>query len=251
MLTARLIPSLLLRAGGLVKGRGFAQHRPAGALTTTIKAHDAQSADEISIVDIDASVEGRGPDLDAIARAAEHCSTPLTVGGGIADVAGATACMRAGADKVCLNSTALRDPGLIDAIARVYGAQAVVVAMDVSRVAGEPTLWDYRTRAPVGRPFRAWLREAVDRGAGEIRLTAVEREGGRAGFDLDLLRSARDLVKVPIVIEGGAGTLEHLDAALRAGADGLALGTMLTFSDNNLLKLKRFLAQRGHSVRLG
>lgn len=252
MLAVRLIPSLLMRAGTLVKGVGFARHRPAGAPETTVRAHDAQSADELTLLDIDASRERRGPDIATIARAAKGCSTPLTVGGGVGDLESARACMRAGADKLSVNAAALDSPVILDELARIYGAQAVVVGIDVVGGASTPRIYDHRAGRPVaGKDFDGWIKEVVDRGAGEIRLTAVDREGTRAGFDLELLGRAKALSDAPIVIEGGGGTLEHIDAAVRAGADAVAIGTMLTFSDNNLLKIKRYLAQRGHLVRLG
>ena len=249
MLYRRLIPSLLLRRGRLVKGRRYAGHRDAGNPTTVTRAHNAQDADELLLIDIDATREGRGPDVCAIANVADECGMPLTVGGGIRDLATASACMAIGADKLLVTSAALDRPALIGELARVFGSQAVVVGIDVSGSAGRWQLYDHRVAAPTGPPVADWIARAVNEGAGELRLIAVDREGTRNGFDLELLALAQSLVRVPIVLEGGAGSLEHCDAALRAGADGIALGTMLVFSDNNLVKIGRYLSSCGHRMR--
>jgi imidazole glycerol-phosphate synthase subunit HisF len=249
VLYRRLIPSLLLRRGRLVKGVRYAEHRDAGNPATVTRAHNAQDADELIVLDIDAAREGRGPDMAAIARVADECAMPLTVGGGIRDVADARACMAVGADKLMVTSAALDRPALIGELARVFGSQAVVVGIDVLGGAGEWRLYDHRSGAPAPGDVAAWIVRVADEGAGEIRLMAVEREGTRTGFDLDLLALAQKVVRLPVVIEGGAGSLEHCDAALAAGADAIALGTMLVFSDYNLVKVARYLASRGHRMR--
>lgn len=250
MPTNRLIPSLLLRAGRLVKGQAFAGHRDAGNPATTARAHTAQGADEIVVLDIDASRDGRSPDLDTIATVAAEAQIPLTVGGGIRSAAIARDCLSAGADKICLTTTALDRPELITEIAQLCGRQAVVLGIDVTGGEGDRRLFDHRTgRAIDGRDWREWLDEGVKRGAGEIRLTAVDREGRRDGYDIALHREGRALAGLPMILEGGAGTLDHLTGAMQAGVDSLALGTMLVFSDNNIVKLKRVLAGAGHPMR--
>lgn len=250
MLTRRLIPSLLLKGGRLVKGTRYRDHRDAGNPNTTARAHNAQGADELILLDIDASREGRGPDLEAIRTVARECYMPLTFGGGIRSVEDARACMDAGADKLCLTTTALDDPDLITRLARVFGSQAVVLGVDVTGDATHPILFDHRTRmtVPDMDPIE-WMRRGVDLGAGEIRLMAVDREGTREGMDTALLKLVRGAVSVPVIAEGGAGDLDHLAAAMTAGADGIAVGTMLVFSDNNLVKIKRYLAAAGHDMR--
>ncbi len=247
----RLIPSLLVRQGRLVKGRSFAGHRDAGNPATTARAHNAQGADEIIILDIDASRENRGPDLETIAEVAGEAQIPLTVGGGVNSSAIARDCLSAGADKICLNTTALDRPDLITDIAQLCGRQAVVLGVDVaSDASGGRHVYDHRAGAPLPYlDWRAWLVEGVSRGAGEVRLTAVDREGRRTGLDTALHRQAHDAINVPIILEGGAGSLEHLTAAMDDGADSLALGTMLVFSDNNIVKLKRVLASANHPMR--
>ncbi len=249
MLTQRLIPSLLLRGGRLVKGARFKDHKDAGLPHTTARAHNAQGADELIISDIDASRENRPPDLNAIGRVAAECFMPLTVGGGIRNQDIARECMAHGADKLCLTSTALADPDLISRLANRFGSQAIVLGVDVAVMSGGWSLYDYLTGGAGNGDVLAWLKEGVRRGAGEIRLMAVDREGTRNGMDTDLLQACRKAVGVPIVLEGGAGDLDHLDAAFEAGADGVAVGNMLVFSDNNLVKIKRFLTGRERRVR--
>ena len=252
MLKRRLIPSLLLSAGRLVKGTTYENHRDAGRPDTTARAHDAQGADEMILLDIEAGRRKSGPDLEAVRLVAAECSMPLTVGGGIDSLDTARSCMDAGADKLCVTTTALDTPGLIDQLAHVFGAQAVVLGLDVIRVDGQTALFDHRNGNTVpDRPPLDWAREAISRGIGEIRLMAVDREGGRQGMDTALLEPFMAAVNVPIILEGGAGSLDHLNEALRSGADAIAVGTMLTFSDNNLVKIKRYLAGKGHDMRMG
>ena len=249
MLYRRLIPSLLLRRGRLVKGVRYADHRDAGNPATVTRAHNAQDADELIVLDIDATGEGRGPDLDAIGKVANECAMPLTVGGGVRDLAAASACMAVGADKLLVTAAALDRPAFIGELARVFGSQAIVIGVDVAGAPGQWRLYDHRTGAPAAHALPEWIARVVDAGAGEIRLMAVDREGTRSGFDLELLALARGLVRIPIVLEGGAGSLEHCAEAFGAGADGIALGTMLVFSDYNLVKISRYLAGSGHRLR--
>ncbi|MBT6205442.1 MAG: imidazole glycerol phosphate synthase subunit HisF [Rhodospirillaceae bacterium] len=246
----RIIPSLLLRGGRLVKGEAFRHHRDAGAPPSTARAHNAQGADELVVLDIDANREGRMPDLDVFRAIASEIQIPLTVGGGISDTATARLAMDVGADKITVNSTAIDRPELITELAELFGRQAVVLGIDVLMDDGAGRLFDHRTgMAAGGGDWLAWMLEGVGRGAGKVRLMAVDREGARSGLDLALHARARDAVNVPIILEGGAGTLDHLTEAMAAGADSLALGTMLVFSDNNLVKLKRVLAQAGQPMR--
>ena len=246
----RIIPSLLLRGGRLVKGTAFAAHRDAGAPASTARAHNAQGADELVVLDIDAAREGRGPDLAAFAAIGNEIQIPMTAGGAIASVESARAVMAAGADKICVTTTALDRPELLTELAEHFGRQAVVLGIDITGEGAQTQLFDHRSGGGArDGDWLAWLSEGVERGAGEIRLMAVGREGSRRGFDLDLFAAARAAVNVPIILEGGAGNLDHLGQAMAAGADSLALGTMLVFSDNNLVKLKRVLAQAGHPMR--
>lgn len=251
MLTRRLIPTLLLRQGRLVKGVRYEEHRDAGNPPSITRAHAAQDADEVLLVDIDASRNGGPPDFVAFAKVAEECTMPLTLGGGLSSFDLAQRAMQTGADKLAFTGPALDNPALLDQVARRFGAQAVVLGLDVTQEEdGAYHLYDHRTGRPLeGRSPIVWAKEAVDRGAGEIRLMAVHREGTRIGFDLDLYRLIAEAVSVPIILEGGAGTLDHLDAALAAGVDALGLGTMLVFSDNNIVKVRQYLLGCGHTLR--
>jgi cyclase len=250
LLRKRLIPSLLLRRGRLVKGTAFRDYRDAGRAETTARAHNAQGADEIVILDIDASREGRAPDFAAMRSVAAECFMPVTFGGGIRSRDDAARAMDAGADKLTVTTTALDNPGLIDDLAHLFGAQAIVLGVDVWRHDGVPLIYDFRTDAPRrDRTLMAWIKEGIDRGAGEIRIVSANREGRRVGMDLELVGEVTARFKVPVIAEGGAGTLEHLAEALERGADGVAVGTMLVFSDNNLVKIKRFLRARGCAMR--
>jgi cyclase len=250
MPTNRIIPSLLLRNGRLVKGRRFDEHKDAGAPATTARAHSAQGADEILLLDIDASREKRLPDFAALAAVACEVEIPLTFGGGIQSIAIATRAIEAGADKVCLTTTALDTPDIISEIAHRFGTQAVMVGLDVMDSNGQPRLFDHRTHktVPSINPIE-WAKEMVARGAGEIRLCVVAREGMREGLDIPLFERLRKAVGVPIIVEGGAGNLEQVADAMRAGVDSIALGTLLVFSDTNLVKLRRFLEGAGLQVR--
>ncbi len=249
MLRQRIIPSLLLREGRLVKGLRYRDRKDAGLAHTTARAHNAQGADELMIFDIEASRAGRPPDVATIGRVAGECFMPLTVGGGIRSVEDARDVLAAGADKICLTTTARDNPALITELAHLLGSQAIMIGIDIISQQGHLSLYDHRDGSSAsGDPF-AWMEQAVENGAGEVRLMAVDREGTRQGLDIALLRKARARVNVPIVIEGGAGSLDHIDEAIAAGANGVGLGTMLVFSDNNLVKIQRFLTDRKRNIR--
>jgi len=210
----------------------------------------AQGIDEIVLLDVDAATEKRGPDVEQISAVAIDCTVPLTVGGGVVSTEMAAECLMRGADKVLVTSGAFERPVLIDELARRFGSQAVVVGIDVAGEESDASLYDHC--APERRPDRdwqGWVNEAVQRGAGEIRICAVDREGTRTGFAFGLYDRIAGAVDVPIVLEGGAGSLAHLDSALAHGVEAIAIGTMLTFSDNNIFKIKEYLTSRGHAVR--
>ncbi len=247
----RLIPSLLLRRGRLVKGARYADHRDAGHPVGTARAHNAQGADELVLVDIDAASEARAPDLETLRAVAAVTFVPLTFAGGIVDSDTARACIAGGADKVMITAAALDRPELIDDLAHVLGTQAVVLGLDLTHgTDGGYCLFDHRRGAPLeGRNWKTWVTDAVSRGVGEIRVMAVDREGRRTGLDLTLHAELLRLARVPIILEGGAGTLKHLDEAFAADVMAVGLGTMLVFSDNNIFKLKQYLGARGHLVR--
>lgn len=243
MLFQRLIPSLLLKNGRLVKGRCYREFRDAGNPRTTARAHNHQGADELMVFDIEAAKYQRPPDVNTIKSIADECFMPLCVGGGIYNLDIAQDCMNAGADKLCLTSVALENPALITQLAHHFGSQAIVVGIDIIRDGeGRPRLFDHRHQRMIcdSNPWQ-WMQTAVIHGAGEIRLMSVNREGTLLGYDMDLFYQARQLVNVPIVLEGGAGSLHHLQSAFTAGVDGVATGAMLVFSDANLVKIKKHM----------
>lgn len=251
MLYNRLIPSLLLEGGRLVKGVRYGDRRDAGNPTTTARVHNAQGADELILMDVTASREGREPDFDTIAAVAEECFMPLTVGGGIASVETARRCMECGADKICLTTTAYDRPALLGELAEILGRQAVMVGIDVVSDGERRRLFDHRRGASADRDdWKGWMVEAVAHGAGEVRLMAVDREGTRTGMDTGLLAEAEDAVDVPVILEGGAGNVAAIATAMAEGASAVAVGTMLVFSDNNLFQIKSHLNNNGHRMRL-
>lgn len=247
----RLIPSLLLKGGRLVKGVAYRDWKDAGHPVATARAHNAQGADEILLVDTEASVLGRPPDMATLAAVAAVSFIPLTVGGGIRDIETARQCIAGGADKVMVTTGPLDRPELIDALARDLGQQAIVIGIDTTEdESGSRHLYDHRSSVAIAdRGWLEWMKEAVDRGAGEVRLMAAGREGRRNGLDLMLHAEASAAVSVPVILEGGAGSLADLDRGFSSGVDAIALGTMLVFSDNNIVKLKQYLINRGHPVR--
>lgn len=246
----RIIPSLLLRDGRLVKGIRFGEHRDAGAPATTCRAHSAQGADEILLLDIDASRQGRAPDFSALALVSREIQIPLTFGGGLNSIDLIHQAIEGGADKVCLTTVALDNPDLIDQAAHRFGAQAVVVGIDVRRNGGEASLYDHRCAKTLAeRDLDHWVDEIIARGAGEIRLCAVDLEGTREGLDIELYHRVSSRTNVPLILEGGAGDLPQVVAAMKAGVDSIGLGTLLVFSDNNLVKIRRFLGAAHLKVR--
>ena len=225
--------------------------RDVGNPSTTVRSLNAQGADEIILMDIEASINNREPDFDSINAIAKECFMPLTVGGGINTVNIARHCMKAGADKICLNTAALDNPGLIKELAYIFGTQAIVLAVDVTIKNNESQVFDFRTRSIADKKSPLdWIIQGISFGVGEVRLMSVEREGKKRGMDIEFVKTVRQAISVPVVFEGGAGSLEHLDEALQVDVDALAIGTMLAFSDNNLVKIKRYLFQKGHKMRL-
>lgn len=251
MLFQRLIPSLLLKKGRLVKGKRYSKYRDAGNPRTTARAHNHQGADELIVVDVEASKENRAPDINTIRDIAEECFMPLCVGGGIRDSATAHACMEAGADKLCLTTTALENPRLVSTLAHRFGSQAIVVGIDVTYDKdGVPRLFDHRHHdmLPNSSPLK-YAKQVIELGAGELRLMSVDREGSLAGYDIPLYQQVRELVDVPIILEGGAGSLDHLQEAFEAKVDGIATGAMLVFSDANLVKIKKHMITNRCNIR--
>ncbi|HQR31043.1 MAG TPA: imidazole glycerol phosphate synthase subunit HisF [Anaeromyxobacteraceae bacterium] len=248
----RIIPCLDVKNGRVVKGVNFLNLRDAGDPVEAASRYDAQGADEVTYLDIAATLENRGTLLDLVSRTAARVFAPLTVGGGVRSEEDFVALLRAGADKVSVNSSAVADPSLVDRLSAVAGAQALVVAVDVKRRPGtSPTGWEVHVAGgsrPTGREGVAWCREVARRGAGEILLTSMDRDGTRAGYDLELLEKVCTSVDVPVIASGGVGTLEHLAEGLRF-ADAALAASIFHDGQHTVGEAKAFLAARGFEVR--
>jgi len=249
MPTARLIVCLDVREGRTVKGTNFASLRDVGDPVAMAAAYERDGIDEVVILDIAASSEGRGPSLGVATRAAESVFVPLVIGGGIRTVEEARDALNAGADKVCLTSPAVARPELISEVAERFGAQCAVANVDAARAASG---WEVRTHMATGRSGRdavAWARECVERGAGELLVTSVDADGTREGYDLELLAAVRAAVEVPIIASGGAGTAAHVVAAFGAGADAALLAGALHDGSLSVAEVKSAMAAAGLRVR--
>jgi len=254
MLSKRIIPCLDVKDGRVVKGVRFVDLRDAGDHVEAAVAYDAQGADELVFLDITASHENRKIMLDVVARTAEGMYMPLTVGGGIRGIEDVRALLRAGADKVSLNTAALERPPLIREAAERFGSQCIVVAIDARREPGPVARWGGFThggRRPAGRDAVEWAREAARLGAGEILLTSMDRDGTKDGYDLELTGAASTAVSVPVIASGGAGTLEHLWEGLVDGsADAVLAASIFHFGLHTIAEAKAYLRERGVEVRL-
>lgn len=250
MLARRLIACLDVRDGSVVKGVQFSHLQDAGDPAELAARHEASGIDEIVVLDVSATLEGRRARARTIRAVASRVFIPLTAGGGIGTEDDASAVIEAGADKVSVNSAALREPGLITALAARYGSQAVVVAIDASRVGGRFAVFARSGTAGADRDAVEWAREAERRGAGEILLTSIDRDGTRLGFDCELTAAVSTAVSIPVIASGGAGIPQHFIDAFTAGrADAALAASVLHFSEYSVFELKRALAERGIPVR--
>ena len=249
MLARRIIPCLDVAGGRVVKGVHFEALRDAGDPVEQAARYDADGADELVFLDISASPDERRTTLEMVARVADSIFIPFTVGGGIRSVADAGAALRAGADKVSVNTAAVRDPSLVSRLADSFGSQCVVAAVDARRVNGRLAVMVNGGREETPLEVVAWMGELESRGAGEILLTSMDRDGTGVGYDLELLRAAAGAVGIPIIASGGAGTLAHLAEALEAGAHGVLAATIFHFRGSTLPEARAFLRGRGYPVR--
>jgi cyclase len=264
MLCKRVVPCLDVHGGRVVKGVRFLDLRDAGDPVEAALAYDAQGADELVFLDITASHEERAIMLDVVRRTAEGIYMPLTVGGGIRSIEDIRTLLRAGADKVSLNTAALARPELIREAAQRFGSQCIVVAIDAKREEAkredakreseEPLRWGVYThggRRPAGRDAVAWAREIEELGAGEILLTSMDRDGTGDGYDLELTRAVSEAVSLPVIASGGVGTLEHLrEGVLEGKADALLVASMFHFGRHTIAEAKAYLREGGVAVRM-
>jgi cyclase len=252
MLCKRLIPCLDVKDGRVVKGVRFVELRDAGDPVAAALAYDAQGADELVFLDITASHEGRATMLDVVRRTAEGIYMPLTVGGGIRSLEDIRTLLRAGADKVSVNTAALERPALVAEAARAFGSQCIVAAIDAKSINRHWEVFTHGGRRPTGRDAVAWAREVEDLGAGEILLTSMDRDGTGDGYDLALTRAVAEAVSVPVIASGGVGRLEHLREGLVEGhADAALVASLFHFGQHTVPEAKRYLDERGVPVRLG
>lgn len=253
MLAKRIVPCLDIHDGRVVKGVQFVDLVDAGDPVEQARFYDASGADEVVFLDISATHEGRATLVDIIRRAADEVFIPLTVGGGVRAVEDVRRLLEAGADKVAINSAALADPDLLTRAADAFGAQCVVLAIDAKRTGDTPSGWEGFThggRKPTGRDAVAWAAEGVRLGAGELLVTSMDRDGTKAGYDLDLLRALDEAVDVPVIASGGAGTLDHLAEGLTEGrADAVLAASMFHFRETTVAEAKAHLAAAGVPIR--
>ncbi|MEZ0279586.1 MAG: imidazole glycerol phosphate synthase subunit HisF [Methylibium sp.] len=256
MLKIRVIPCLDVKDGRVVKGVRFVDLRDAGDPVEAAAAYDVAGADELCFLDITASHEKRGTLLDVVRRTAEHCFMPLTVGGGVSSVEDVRTLLEAGADKVSINTAAVKDRDLVRRASEKFGAQCIVVAIDAKRVGANGAtprfeLFTHGGREPTGIEAVGYAREVVALGAGEILLTSMDRDGTRAGFDLELTRAIADAVSVPVIASGGVGTLDHLVEGVREGhASAVLAASIFHYGEHTIGDAKRHMAAAGLPVRI-
>ncbi|GAA4600011.1 cyclase [Actinoplanes octamycinicus] len=248
----RVIPCLDVDAGRVVKGVNFVDLRDAGDPVELAAAYDAAGADELTFLDVTASSDDRGTMLDVVRRTAETVFIPLTVGGGVRSVANVDVLLRAGADKVGVNTAAISRPELISEIAERFGNQVLVLSLDVRRAAGQPSGWEVTThggRRSAGLDAVEWAARVAELGAGEILLNSMDADGTKAGFDLELIRAVRAVVDIPVIASGGAGAVEHFPPAVAAGADAVLAASVFHFGDLTIGEVKDSLRAAGSPVR--
>jgi cyclase len=251
MLSKRLIACLDVRDGCVVKGVQFEDLANAGDPAALARRYNAEGIDELVILDVTATIENRRALAQTLRAVSAELFIPLTVGGGIRSEADAEAALDAGADKVGLNSAALADPSLLTRLAARYGSQAVVVAIDAKREGGRFAVFARSGQVAAAREAVEWAREAAGRGAGEVLLTSIDRDGTRAGFDCELTAAVSSAVSIPVIASGGAGTFEHFHEVFTTGrADAALAASVFHFSEHAVAGLKAYLRERGIAVRL-
>jgi len=251
-LAVRVIPCLDVDAGRVVKGIRFRELRDAGDPVELARTYDAEGADELTFLDISASHEGRTTTMEVVSRTAEEVFIPLTVGGGVGSTGDVDRLLRAGADKVAVNTAAIARPELVAEIADRFGSQVLVLSVDARRAAGTDSGFEVTThggRRSAGLDAVAWAARAAELGAGEILLNSMDADGTQDGFDLELIRAVRREVSIPVVASGGAGAVEHFPPAVEAGADAVLAASVFHFGTLRIGEVKQTLVGAGHPVR--
>ncbi len=261
MLAKRIIPCLDVKAGRVVKGIKFLNLKDAGDPVEAAKFYDSEGADELTFLDITASHEQRKIIIDVVKNTAKHIFMPLTVGGGIRTMDDIRALLKAGADKVSVNTAAIRDPEFVKKASRRFGSQCIVVAIDAKRKTMNSikqkktcSLWEIYThggRHPTGIDAVTWARKMEEFGAGEILLTSMDRDGTKKGYDIDLTKTVADAVNIPVIASGGVGTLDHLYKGLTEGrADAVLAASIFHFREHSIKQVKKYLKDRGVIIRI-
>jgi cyclase len=251
-LAIRVIPCLDVDDGRVVKGVNFTALRDAGDPVEMARVYDAEGADELTFLDISASSQGRETTLEVVRRTAEQVFIPLTVGGGVREVADVDRLLRAGADKVAINTGAIVRPDVIGQITRRFGSQVLVLSVDARRAPGMPSGFEVTTHGGTrgaGLDAVEWARRGAEMGAGEILLNSMDADGTRDGFDLEMLRAVRRVVGIPVIASGGAGAVEHFPPAVEAGADAVLAASVFHFGSLRIGEVKKGLADAGYAVR--
>lgn len=251
MLKIRVIPTLLWKNFGLVKGAGFNSWRRIGPVLPSIKVYNSRDVDELILVDITASIEGNQPDHDSVNDFSEECSVPFTVGGGITNLQQIVSLLHAGADKVAINTAAYSDPNLVETAANRFGAQCVVVSIDAKRHAdGRYSCYSYSATIDTAKTPVEWAKEVAGRGAGEILLTSIDRDGMMLGYDLELVEQVAKAVDIPVIASGGAGNYEHMiEVVKNAGASAVAAASIFHFTQQTPAGAKNAMQAAGIPVR--
>lgn len=251
MLKKRIIPCLLLKGGRCVKSVNFKNHRDVGHPITNAKIYEAQGADELILLDIEASQKrSRGLLLEIVRQTADECFMPFCAGGGIKSLNDINNLLRAGVDKVAVNTMAVKKPDFIRAAARKFGRQCVVMAIDYKVMKNRPEVFINNGQEPTGLDVVDWAKKAVELGAGEILLTNINKEGKRNGYDLTMIKKVTAAVDVPVIAAGGCGSLEDLKKAIASGAAAVSLASILHFTDQNVIKARNYLITSGIDVRI-
>ncbi len=252
MLKVRVMPTLLFKNFGLVKGVRFDSWRPIGSVMQAIKVYNMREVDELVFLDISATSEGRPPDFETVDEIADECFIPLTVGGGVRRIDDVGRLLQVGADKVAINTAAIQTPDLIRLVADKYGSQCVVASIDAKKLPnGQYEVCTHSGTQATGKDPVTIAREVEALGAGEILLTSIDRDGTMTGYDVKLIRDVSDAVSVPVIASGGAGNYEHMASAIIQGkASAVAAASIFHFTQQTPLEAKRFLRDRGINVRL-
>lgn len=251
MLKVRVIPTLLYKSVGLVKGVGFNSWRRVDTVLPAIKVYNMREVDELILMDIEATKEGKEPDYESIRDFSRECFVPFCVGGGIRNIEQIRQLLRAGADKVSINSAAYEDINLIAEGARLFGSQCIVASIDCRKIDGKYHCYSNNGELDTGYLLEDWARKVVDAGAGEILLTSIELDGTMQGYDIEMIRMVTELVNVPVIASGGAGNYEHMyEAVAQGGASAVAAASIYHFTEQTPKEAKEYLGERGVPVRM-